>query len=261
MFAKTYKIASAFTRPVVALTRRGDDKVSASCGTFIVLNREGWVMTVAHLWQSYFVYKKQQTDSGELSPPVKIKNHSFWWGEDGTTLKDIYPFPDYDLVIGRLDPFDPSRVEGYPLFMDAHKMEVGTSLCRVGYPFSRIKATFDDKNSRFLMDPKSLPTLFPIDGIYTRTVVAPAFKGAKSVAKFIETSSPGLLGQSGGPIMDVTGKVWAIQSRTAHLPLGFSPKIRRGEREIEENQFLNVGWGVHAEIIKEVLSKLGLIER
>ncbi|HQN28938.1 MAG TPA: serine protease, partial [Mesotoga sp.] len=81
---------------------------------------------------------------------------------------------------------------------------------------------------------------------------------AKKIAKFIETSSPGLLGQSGGPILDVTGKVWAVQSRTVHLPLGFSPKVRKDGREIEENQFLNVGWGVHVEMIVDAMKSSGI---
>jgi hypothetical protein len=38
-----------------------------------------------------------------------------------------------------------------------------------------------------------------------------------------------------------------------HLPLGFSPRVRKNGQEIEENQFLNAGWGVHIEKIKEVL--------
>jgi hypothetical protein len=38
-----------------------------------------------------------------------------------------------------------------------------------------------------------------------------------------------------------------------HLPLGFSPKVKKGREEIEENQFLNAGWGVHVEKIREVL--------
>lgn len=38
---------------------------------------------------------------------------------------------------------------------------------------------------------------------------------------FIETSTPRLRGQSGGPIFDVNGAIWAIQSQTHHLKLGF----------------------------------------
>lgn len=252
MFSEAFRIASQFTRPVVVLTRSGVKKVNATCGTFMILNREGWIITVAHLWQSYFMYRQQQAKH-DIEPEKKIENHSFWWGGDGKVLKDVRPFPEDDLVIGRLEPFDPDEIVEYPAFVTQDEMKIGTSLCRVGYPFSRIRASFDEKNSRFMMDGKSLPSLYPIDGIYTRTVEAPAFKAAKKTTKFIETSSPGLLGQSGGPIVDMKGRVWAIQSRTVHLPLGFSPKVKKGREEIEENQFLNAGWGVHIEKIKEVL--------
>ena len=259
MFSEAFRIASQFTRPVVVLTRNGAGEVAASCGSFMVLNREGWIVTVAHLWHSYFMYK-QQHNQNNIEPSRKIENHSFWWGGDGKVLKEIRPFPEDDLVIGRLEPFDPDEIVEYPAFVTEDEMKIGTNLCRVGYPFSRIRASFDEKNSRFIMDGKSLPSLYPIDGIYTRTVEAPAFKGAKNMTKFIETSSPGLLGQSGGPILDTKGRVWGVQSRTVHLPLGFSPKVRRDGKEIEENQFLNVGWGVHSERIRDSLRSAGRTE-
>ena len=68
-------------------------------------------------------------------------------------------------------------------------------------------------------------------------------------AHLLETSSPGLRGQSGGPIFDTDGRVWALQSRTTHLPLGFSPEVEVNGKEVTEHQFLNVGWGVHSETI------------
>jgi hypothetical protein len=54
-------------------------------------------------------------------------------------------------------------------------------------------------------------------------------------------STPGLRGQSGGPVFDVNGVVWGIQSQTRHLELGFQPTIEQKGKRIQENQFLNVG--------------------
>jgi len=62
--------------------------------------------------------------------------------------------------------------------------------------------------------------------------------------KYIETSSPGLKGQSGGPMFDVNGVVWAIQAKTLNLPLGFDAQVP-GKKGQTEHQFLNVGIGVH----------------
>ena len=276
MFAIAYKLASCFTRPVIISTRFFDKTVECGCGAFIVINDEGWIITVAHLWNSHFAfqqhkmeisdYKRQcetvQQDKrlnakqkrkkiGRLKTnPKWITNHSFWWGHDGVQLKDIKSFPEGDLVIGRLDPFDPKTIKDYPVLKNPTTLSIGTSLCKLGYPFHKIEASFDEKNNTFKLAPGALPLpRFPIEGIYTRNVIAGKSKDGKYDIKFLETSSPGLRGQSGGPIFDVKGTIWAVQSKTSHFPLGFSPKIKKNGREVEENQFLNVGLGVHPELL------------
>ena len=55
---------------------------------------------------------------------------------------------------------------------------------------------------------------------------------------------------SGGPIFDRDGNVWALQSSTESLPLGFTPVVKQGSREIVEHQFMHVGKGSH---VKEIL--------
>lgn len=286
MFANAYKLTSAFTQPVVISTRFFDKTVDCGCGAFIVVNEEGWIITVAHLWESYFAfqqhdkeisaYKRQveaiQQDQrldakqkrkriGRLKTnPRWITNHSFWWGRDGVQLKDIKPLPDADLVIGRLDPFDPKTITSYSVFKDpASNLDPGTSLCRLGYPFHRIEASFDEANNTFKLAPDALPLpRFPVEGIYTRNVILGKSKDGKYEIKFLETSSPGLRGQSGGPIFDVKGAIWAMQSRTTHFALGFSPKVKKDGKEVEENQFLSVGWGIHPELITAFLSDNGV---
>lgn len=285
MFAKAYKLASCFTRPVVISTRCFDKTVECGCGAFIVLNEEGWIITVAHLWESFFAFqqhakeisdykvelqaiqqdqrlnaKQKRKRIGRLrTNPKWITNHSFWWGRDGVQLKDIRLLPDGDLVIGRLEPFDPKTIENYPVFKDPTTLSIGTSLCKLGYPFHKIEATFNEANNAFELAPGASPLpRFPIEGIYTRNVIAGKSKNGKYDIKFLETSSPGLRGQSGGPIFDSNGTVWALQSRTSHFPLGFSPKVKKDGKEVEENQFLNVGWGVHPELIVAFLKDNGV---
>lgn len=46
--------------------------------------------------------------------------------------------------------------------------------------------------------------------------------------------------------------------RSQHYPLGFCPKIIKDGNEIEENQFLNVGLGVHPELINVFLKDNGV---
>ena len=148
----------------------------------------------------------------------------------------------------------------YPVFKDPiSNINIGTSLCKLGFPFHEIKASFDDAKNAFELAPGSVPLpLFPIEGIYTRNVIAGRSKDGKYEIKFLETSTPGLRGQSGGPIFDSNGTVWSLQSRTSHFPLGFSPKVKKDGKEVEENQFLNVGWGIHPELIVTFLRDNGV---
>ena len=92
-----------------------------------------------------------------------------------------------------------------------------------------------------------------MDGLMTRNVLTGKSPDGLYEYKWIETSSPGLRGQSGGPTFDKEGKLWAIQSKTMHLPLGFSPKLVIDGKEVVENQFLNVGHGVHVATITKFL--------
>ena len=105
---------------------------------------------------------------------------------------------------------------------------------------------------------------FPNDGIFTRVVDVAIDPTTSNVPpppfplRFIETSSPGLRGQSGGPVFDCKGTVWGIQSRTIHYPLGFSPPVPGGKPHEKEHQFLNVGWAVHVETIVGALRHSGI---
>lgn len=289
MFADAYKIASSFTQPVVISTRCFDKTVECGCGAFIVLNDEGRIITVAHFWESYFAFqhhtkeiadyhaqfqviqhdqkidaKQKRKRIGRLKTnPKWITNHSFWWGRDGLQLKDIKFLREGDMAIGRLEPFDPKSILNYPILKDpTTNLNIGTSLCKLGFPFHEIKASFDEAKNAFELAPGSVPLpFFPIEGIYTRNVIAGRSQDGKYEIKFMETSSPGLRGQSGGPIFDSKGTIWAIQSRTSHFPLGFSPKVKKDGKEVEENQFLNVGWGIHPELIAALLKDNGINSR
>jgi len=89
-----------------------------------------------------------------------------------------------------------------------------------------------------------------LDGILTRNVNV-VHESDSVTARFIEMSTPGLRGQSGGPVFDVNGVVWAVQSQTRHLELGFQPTTEHHGKRVQENQFLNVGLASHvSEIVK-----------
>jgi hypothetical protein len=134
------------------------------------------------------------------------------------------------------------------------------SLCRLGYPFYQASATFDEETNQFNLPPDALPVpRFPSEGMLTRLLVGDLATTPPVQPKFIETSSAGLRGQSGGPIFDVDGHIWGIQSRTAHLPLGFDPEVGvPGGAKVTEHQFMNVGIGASSETVLAFLHHHGV---
>jgi len=286
VFAKACALVRQFMQPVIISMRFYDKTVGCNGVNFLILNEEGWIVTVAHIFQSFQAFKKHRREIAEFqryfqaiqedqrltakqkrkslrgikANPRWITNHSFWWGKDGVSLKDIKVLPEADLALGRLDPFDSTFVKTYPTIKDPTiNLNPGTSLCRLGFPFHELKTSFNEDTGNFELPPGVLPIpLFPLEGIFTRNVLVGKSKDGRYEIKFLETSSPGLRGHSGGPIFDTNGTVWAIQSRTHHFPLGFSPKVLRDGKEVEEHQFLNVGWGIHPEVIVSFLRDNGI---
>lgn len=287
MFAAAVEKAHAYTMPIIVSERLANGKIGCGSGTFIVLNPDGWVLTAKHIlddlpkaqqhYRERMEYERRVAEiggDGKLSPNQKRKmlkrlpmnyewivNYSLFWGlnrPDSSILKNISVDPARDLLTGKLEPFNADVVAHYPVFKNPrHKLRSGTSLCRLGFPFHKVSSTYDEKADQFILGPDVLPVpFFPNEGILTRAVVLRNKDGIQ--AKFIETSSPGLKGQSGGPIFDVEGNIWALQSRTMHLPLGFSPKVKEGSKEITEHQFMHVGWGIHVEDIIAFLDANGV---
>src|SRR5665647_541920 len=282
VFSKGYAIASKYVKPVIVSVKTLDDTVFCSSGAFVLLNDEGWILTAAHIFELSQKFVNDEPVVNQYNNAVaaiqkdaslslhnkkaklsKIKKDgslfthcSYWWGNDGVRLVDTTIFPDVDLAIGRLDPFIHIGVGEYALVKNPVNIKPGTSLCRLGFPFHDINGTFDVETNSFILADDALPMpFFPIEGIYTRNIVGGKSLDGKYDIKFLETSSPGLRGQSGGPIFDVNGVLWAIQSRTNHLPLGFSPVVKVNGKDVIENQFLNVGHGVHPEVIDKILSE------
>lgn len=287
MFARAYALARQFTLPVVISHQRVDGQCASGIGAYVVLNRDGWVVTaqhnllairermeaverfsereraVAEIEGDQSLNKKQKDKKlravGKLRP-TDIKRWSAYWGRNGVEPDKGYELDAVDLGVVRLKPFDPSSVGHYPVFKDPDKeFAPGTSLCKLGFPFHTITPTVDEAARTFRLPDGAIPIpLFPIEGILTRIVeMQPEGRDPATPfpLRFIETSSPGLKGQSGGPIFDTRGVVWGIQSQTATYPLGFRPKTAEG---VVEHQFLNVGRGIHSASILGLCRQQGI---
>jgi len=285
MFADAYELASKYTHPVVISLRFFDGTVEGSPAAFMALNRHGWIVTAAHVLQPLVALQEHSAEIaaynervraieqnpriGAKEKPRQIKrltsnpkwvtNTSHWWANDASRLVDIRILPKADLAVGRLEPFTAPPDIIYPVLKNPDQLRFGTSLCKLGFPFFIINSIFHAETGQFELPPESFPIpRFPIEGIYTREMLVTESIGDPLVAKLLETSSPGLRGQSGGPIFDTLGRVWGVQSRTISLNLGFEPEIERNGRRVKEHQFLNVGLGVHIETLVAFLQQQGI---
>jgi hypothetical protein len=288
MFRVAFERVCKFTFPVVQIALTVEGKCSAGAAAFIVVNPEGWIVTAAHVMKNSVVLaqsemavkdweQKRETIKNDASLSAKARTKQLEvlgkinkkaarrggssWGFGGVQLMDVSILEEADLAVARLDGFDKASVVEYPVFKDPQKnFTPGTSLCKLGYPFTELTPTYDEASNAFNFPADQTEiAYFPIEGIFTRTInVTPPNPAPAFPLRFVETSSPGLRGQSGGPTFDADGVIWAIQSQTRHLPLGFSPEIKEAGKAQKEHQFLNVGMGVHVETVLGFLNQLGI---
>ncbi|GAI45807.1 unnamed protein product, partial [marine sediment metagenome] len=86
---------------------------------------------------------------------------------DDAKVDSFEVFPEADIAIGKLSNIDLSAIDTYPTIIAPNKLRPGTNLCKLGFPFHEVKATFDEKSSGFKLEPGTLPIpIFPIDGIF-----------------------------------------------------------------------------------------------
>ena len=178
-------------------------------------------------------------------------------------LVEAKVLPSADLALGRLEPFDAASVPDYPVIKNpAGDFAPGRSLCKLGFPFQSIVPLFDEEAKTFTLPAGSVPlAMFPLEGMFTRIVNTHApGSGQGEPSAFIETSTPTLVGQMGGPVFDTHAQVWGIQSHTLHYPLGFNPARGGGDgaRRRSEPQHFNVGLAVHARVITAFLDAEGV---
>ena len=284
MFASAFQVTRNFTRPVVISKKVFSGQLASGLATFIVVNKDGWVLTAAHVFADAIKYKedrvkiedyrrletelaanrnkpKAERSKNRIVVPDSdggwITNFAFWWCNPTARVEVVHIDPLADIALVKLASFNGNT---YPCFPRFHKRgsnpSPGQSLCRLGFPFHSIEATFDESTGLFDMKNFTLPPMFPNDGIHTRIQLF-SNQGRTRVAKMIETSTPGLKGQSGGPLFDTDGNIWGVQVKTSHLDLGFKPTIEENGKAItiEERQMMHVGLAAHVDHIIDLFEK------
>ncbi len=286
MFVNAIEEVGRFTRPIHSILRSyGSTKVWPGASTLFFVNEEGVAITCRHvaeglmqaeqLNQQYLLFtnarfrlKTDETYESNLrelegqfnyskESVVQIK-HSFVSCTDRFSSFDCHMHPWADLAIIRFKGFSQINYQGFARFVrDTSAIKQGKILCRLGFPFpefSNFQYNYQKDDIEWTREGNPRSPSFPIEGIVTRLI------GQNGRISGIEMSSPGLRGQSGGPLFDPSGVVYGMQSSTRHLHLGFDLEnfevpVGAGTKRVTNMPFLHVGQCVHADVIKEFLSE------
>ena len=142
MFSKGYEISSNYTLPVLVSYRFFDGKIASGLGSFVVVNKDGWIITAAHILDSLIAVNKNAKEIQEYNKKVAdiekepklnkkakskklrkvranpkwITNASNWWGHDSHIIKNFHILRENDIAIGKIENFNPKFCKSYPNF-------------------------------------------------------------------------------------------------------------------------------------------------
>jgi hypothetical protein len=287
MFIKAIETAAKFTRPIHTMSRTFSGKnITPGAATIFFINDEGYAITCKHviglLAQSEVIvknYNNYKIERDKLPRDAKFKRNLKglrlkYKFEDNTTIQLKNRFvdcidkmsgltwhlhPKFDLAILKFNGFTKLHCREFATFKkDTSEIKQGKFLCRLGFPFPEFtNFKFNDQTDDIEWTNEGIKASprFPIEGMITR------FLGdGKGKNHGIELSTPGLRGQSGGPLFDEDGVVYGMQSRTKHLHLGFDIEdkeiiIKGHKKKINDYSFIHLGECIHVDVIKEFLKQ------
>ena len=267
MFKLGLQKALHYTTPIIICTKTVGGKCSAGFGSAIMVNTDGWFVTAKHIFDGFgelnkgvkayndHQEKRKEIDGQGLNRnqkkralrqlgklrPTDLTNWLFMWGQTMNPQDLVYHLhPAVDLALIQVPNFPTDGIE-MPKFR-TQDLSQGEMLCRLGFPLHEVSIEWDSTDGLFKLPSNLFPVpTFANEGIVSRFATV----NGNIEHQIIETSSPGLKGQSGGPLIDSNGNICGVQSATRHYSLGFEPKIN-GKAE---HQFLNVGHAVHVKTV------------
>jgi hypothetical protein len=284
MFIQAIERVAQFTRPLNTIQRTYNaKKIMPGSATLFFVNEKGYAVTCKHVAdmltisekinQNYLSFKNERQkipNDGKQKAHLKglelkykfipettiqIKNtfvdcvdtmSGFTWHAHPTLDLAIIKFNDYNNIL---------YTDCAKFIKDTSKIKQGKTLCRLGFPFPEFtnfvyNEALDDiewNTTGLSHSPR-----FPIDGMVTR------FLAENNQLYGIELSTPGLRGQSGGPLFDEKGTVYGMQFSTKHLHLGFDLVdqellINNKVKKVSDYSFMHLGQCIHADAIKAFL--------
>ena len=248
VFGNACDVLRGWMVPIAIASKRVGRKPSVGLGAGVVLNRDGWVLTAGHIVSEIdaLYQARASLGKGKSKKQGDVEGVKVVWGVPGDLNASAgIVQPETDLGLCKLEGFSDSSFR--PPKLRGNGVRQGELLCRAGYPLiGNIKVDWNSQTEEFTLTDLFPATVFVNEGVVAR-FLGSGPTGTEHV--FIETSSPGLRGQSGGPLVDPDGRLCGIQIRTTHYPLGFTPQV--GNRK--EHQFLNAGQAVHVDTVKAFL--------
>lgn len=256
----------------------GSNDLEQGGGTMMILNDKGDVLTCAHIANEFIVSDNLAKSYSQFIQDIKLSKNKeqrrqiekkYRIKKDTPVLTHIdlpldiqgeltfdITFHEYlDLALIRFKGIKTER-DKYPIFSKEFP-EQGQSVCKLGYAFPEFdifKYSNDLDNIVIKEDGIRNFPVFPLDGIVTRGIV-----DEHNNLSMFETSTPGLRGQSGGPIFGPDGIVYGIQSMTVHLDLNFdvNKTVKRGieNKKVNFTPFINLGVGISSTEIINFLEK------
>lgn len=289
MFINAIEEVNKFTRPIHSILRNyGSTEIIPCASTMFFINEEGYAITCKHvvegLIQPADAINKQYIDfKQELSilpasgnrrrSAIKTLESKYGYTNETTIqvknnfincvdkLSSItwHLHPQYDLAVIKFDGFTSLLCNEFPFFAkDTSLIKQGKYLCRLGFPFpefSNYQYNSASDDIEWIATGQDSSPNFPMDGMITR------FIANGSTIFGIEMSTPGLKGQSGGPLFDTEGTVCGMQFATNSLHLGFDVvnkeiTVNNKKKKVSDYSFIHLGGCIHVDIIKDFLKSL-----
>jgi len=284
MFKNAIERVGNFTRPIHFISNvYGEQSVRPGAATLFFVNEQAHAITCKHVtslikqageiftkFQNFQEEKNTLQKSAAYNKKVKELRANYGYDKPNNACQllyqlvdcvdlqtiDIIEHPVHDLAILKMKGFTRLHYSGYAVFAkESQQLQPGVFLCRLGYPFPEFaNFKFDEATETISWTKDAARTVrFPIEGMVTRH-----FGDASGNIFGVEMSTPGLKGQSGGPLFNSEGLVYGMQSMTNHLHLGFDMNnqelFSEGRKiKITNQPLLHVGNCVHVDIIKQFL--------